>query len=385
MAGKKRGSNRQQKRSKAAAESLLDTNLNANNLTDVPDADLFTIDTAPSKKRARTSKSGSTATTDLGKSKKQLSDKKARQVTKLIKLHGDKVVTMAEDGKKKTTKTKSPVFDIWASSPTTAPTRKKKSIDGKKTLPPTISLDVPKAGQSYNPDHNQHQDVLGEALSLEIRRKDAKEDLAKPINSAMADFMKKTVTSTNEFYVDDASESDSSSSEEDGDDDSAPAPKLTRRKEKKTKAQRNKQKRARKNEADITRRKNEKKFLHTVHESKKIKKEVVKELKEKAERKQEIDKLVKERKMAPKGVEVEAKFAEKNPIKADSIAVALTDEIKRNGGGLRTIVRKGDLLKDRVLSMKARGLVEGKSERKKKIVQGKRRRGAKASEQYQLW
>jgi len=159
---------------------------------------------------------------------------------------------------------------------------------------------------------------------------------------------------------------------------------VKKKKEKLTRAQRNKQSRARRNKAEEGKRKDIKKFLHTVTESKSIKKKLLKEERAKKDKADKIERLKEEKRNKPRGLAVNETVAEENPITADSVPVALTEEL-RKGGGIRSIVRKGDLLKDRMLSMAARGLVEKKSTRDRKIVQGKRRRGARASEQYQLF
>jgi len=155
MGGKKRGSNRQKKRIQQANDELVDDQIVAADdakMEAAADEDLFTIDVAPSKKKQKripkTTGSG-------GKFNKHiLSDLEKRKVERLQKIHGDKIEEFAEESKK-TAKDKRKgvknVFDVWGDDDDNVVDggRKKKTIDGRKKLPPSVPLEVAKSGQSY--------------------------------------------------------------------------------------------------------------------------------------------------------------------------------------------------------------------------------------------
>ena len=235
-------------------------------IKDVPDDSLFTIDTTPSNKKRKTTSStrnGSSPTTSSNTAssvkpkfnKKELSELDQRKVDKMLKSHSsnpETIISIASKGAKKSQATKRPPslrhntkgipqFDLWDDSneakiapqkanETALPALIQKQKDKAKKKPKkkvdSILLEVAKSGQSYNPDHAAHQDVLGEALSLELRRKDAIDEFNKPINSSMIEYMRKTVSTTGEIVPDSDSDdsdsdSDSSGSESYDDDDNA--------------------------------------------------------------------------------------------------------------------------------------------------------------------
>ena len=236
-------------------------------IKDVPDDSLFTIDTTPSNKKRKTTSStrnGSSPTTTTANTassvkpkfnKKELSELDQRKVDKMLKSHSsnpETIISIASKGAKKSQATKRPPslrhntkgipqFDLWDDSneakiapqkanETALPALIQKQKDKAKKKPKkkvdSILLEVAKSGQSYNPDHAAHQDVLGEALSLELRRKDAIDEFNKPINSSMIEYMRKTVSTTGEIVPDSDSDdsdsdSDSSGSESYDDDDNA--------------------------------------------------------------------------------------------------------------------------------------------------------------------
>ena len=68
-------------------------------------------------------------------------------------------------------------------------------------------------------------------------------------------------------------------------------------------------------------------------------------------------------------------MSQKDPIRAPSLPVALTEELGKAGGGsLRTVTPKGSLVTDRLESMVARGMIQKKKTDGRRIVQGKRRK-----------
>jgi hypothetical protein len=51
---------------------------------------------------------------------------------------------------------------------------------------PQVAIDVAQSGQSYHPDPHEHQNVIGEALALELRRQEAEEYKNTPITTGMS-------------------------------------------------------------------------------------------------------------------------------------------------------------------------------------------------------
>ncbi len=233
-----------------------------------------------------------------------------------------------------------------------------------------IRVEPAQPGQSYRPDVEQHQDIIGEALSIELRRKEAIDYKNAPLGGG------KLNDETLALIVD---ESDGESSDEEGDIDDETTKRTVKRKEKLTRAQRNKQRRVKAERQALEERRRKKKLMHEIHESKKLSRELRQEEAEKAERKEEIRTLVEEKNAQPLGVNVFEQRAVLDPINAPSLPVALTDELK--SGSLRTVKPKGSLLTDRVESMISRNMANRKVTNIKGPVQGKRRmKGGKGRE-----
>lgn len=68
----------------------------------------------------------------------------------------------------------------------------KKQLKARKhaqlIAPRTVALEVAHPGQSCRPDIEQHQDAIGTALSIEIRRNEVEEDKAAPISTGVSAF-----------------------------------------------------------------------------------------------------------------------------------------------------------------------------------------------------
>eukprot|EP00985_Skeletonema_marinoi_P008179 scaffold3647_cov163-Skeletonema_marinoi.AAC.3 len=381
------------------------------------------------------------------KRKYEPSEKDMRQIKKVLEVHGQKgAIDLAEKGKAKLqqkrivkrmagmSKAGKPTFDLWDEAPASAGNGGKRtkmvavpvgkpamggtnpvalvpketplpasSIDSAFDAPtqpapklsnkqlkarryaqanakPQLAVEIAHPGQSYHPDREQHQDAIGEALSIEIRRNEAEEYKSKPISEGMSDF-------TKEFIVgsDDEEEEESSDEEEEEGEESAGAVtmELIKKKGKLTKAQRNKQKRVKAEETALKERRAKKQFMHQLNEAHIHNKAVKKTEKEQAERQLELTKLRNEKRAQPLGKGVWETISQKDPIRAPSLPVALTDELGSGNGGLRTVTPKGSLVTDRLESMVSRNMIQKRKADGRRIVQGKRRpkvKGAQGTE-----
>jgi len=278
-----------------------------------------------------------------------------------------------------------PNFEVLSQQPTKALSNKhlKARKHAQLTAKPTLALEVAHPGQSYRPDKEQHQDAIGEALSIEIRRNEAEEYKSKPISSGMSEFTKR-------FIVGESDSEESSDEEEEDDDDgnvaTMGATKLIKKKEKLTRAQRNKQKRVKAEQTALFARKQSKQFNHQINEVHKHSKAVKEEEKLHSVRQSELAQLRDEKKSQPLGKNLWNAVSQVDPLRAPSLPVALTEELEGKSGGkgsLRTVTPKGSLVTDRLESMVARGLVSKKKVDGRRIVQGKRRKkvmGVKGTE-----
>eukprot|EP00555_Chaetoceros_dichaeta_P010506 CAMPEP_0198253108 /NCGR_PEP_ID=MMETSP1447-20131203/3567_1 /TAXON_ID=420782 /ORGANISM="Chaetoceros dichaeta, Strain CCMP1751" /LENGTH=452 /DNA_ID=CAMNT_0043938633 /DNA_START=29 /DNA_END=1387 /DNA_ORIENTATION=- len=236
----------------------------------------------------------------------------------------------------------------------------------KKKSTKSIQVELAQPGQSYRPDEEQHQDVIGEALGIELRRKEALDYRNTPIGGGKM---------SDETLAILAVGSDDESSDDGGEDDNHDGPTaILKRKEKFTRAQRNKQKRVKAEQTILVERKRAKRLLNAVNESKTIAKAVRKEELILNARREEIDALKSEKRSQPIGSNVIANLSILDPINVPSLPVALTEELRNNGGGLRTVRPKGSLLSDRMESMVSRKMANRKKAYKKNVVEGKRRK-----------
>lgn len=254
----------------------------------------------------------------------------------------------------------------------TAPTFSKKQLKARKyaqlVAKPTLALEIAHPGQSYRPDREQHQDAIGEALSIEIRRNEAEEYKKTPLSNGLSAF-------TQGFIIRE-SDSEESSEEDDDDETNVASGKLIKKKDKLTRAQRNKQKRVKAEQTALLEKKQMKQFMHQINEVKKHDKAVKEADQKNLERQKELSLLKEEKKARPLGKDLWNSVSQKDPIRAPSLPVALTEELegKNNGGSLRTVTPKGSLVTDRLESMVARGMVSKKKADGRRIVQGKRRK-----------
>lgn len=219
-------------------------------------------------------------------------------------------------------------------------TRKKR----KKT-----AVDVAKSGQSYRPDPKEHQDVLREALEVETNRAKAEKEKNDPISPGMK-------PETKALLVGDSDTSDSE--DEDSEDElvEITGHVFHKQKDKMTRAQRNKQKRIRREERDRQEAKKRKLAENSVYRINSFKKEINQEAESSKQRQEERQKREEEKEAVPLGKAVEKKLSEQDPIAAPTYPVALSSEVRRKDASLRTILPKGDLVTDRMASFALRNL-----------------------------
>jgi len=391
MGVKKRGAPRQRKRANEAAEALASATLEARlneTVENIQDEELFVLDTAP--RQNELSKKERQRLEDEqrhGKKnrKRELSAVDQLLVKKLIKnLKGDKdkIAQLAEEGRKKMgidKPNRGSSFsdnglinvrhdidhDLWDEQ--TAQGLPSKNKANNKKVYKTIAVDLPQGGQSYCPDLEQHQNVIGEALALEVLRNEAIQYEKDPISKGMSE-------ETLAILIDSDNENEEESDDENLEEKSFKPRKI---KEKLTRAQRNKQKRHKKLLYELKRAREEKKLLNSLNEAKKVKKQLEQEEREKREKLESLKRIKEEEASRPLGANIHEALSKLNPIKVPALPVALTCELENsNGGSLRAIRPKGCLLEDRMSSFVLRKMANTKKVGGKKITQGKRRRKA---------
>ena len=387
------------------------------------DDDLFILDTTRNDTLDSTkalSKARRTAEEKeaLKKRKYSYSTREQSKINKMLKVHGkDGVIALANEGQVRMEKSKrivkskqkystaaKPTFDLWG-EPSTAAVSTSKSVGTKnkqktETEPPPpqqlsnkqirtqnriklnskpqLAVEVAHPGQSYHPDKEHHQDAIGNALSIEIRRNEAVEYKKKPISDGMSLFTKEFIVGSSD---DSESEEEEESSDEEEEDTKTTTAKIIKRKEKLTRAQRNKQKRVKAEQTSLKARKTHKQFLHQANEVHIHNKSIKKLEKEHIKRQSEISKLKQEKKSIPLGKDVWTTLSSFDPIRAPALPVALSSELQggngtsnsSGGGGLRTVIPKGSLVTDRLESMVARNMISKKKLNGRRVVQGKRR------------
>ncbi|KAL7470227.1 hypothetical protein ACHAXS_010467 [Conticribra weissflogii] len=249
---------------------------------------------------------------------------------------------------------------------------------------PAVAVEVAHPGQSYRPDGELHQEAIGEALSIEIRRKEALEEKERPVGGdGLSDFTKRFMVGSSDEEEEEEDEEEEENEEENdenetntkGNNINLRRPTLLKKKEKLTKAQRNKQKRHKALLTQIQHQKRLKSFHHQLQEVRKHAKDVQRSELLHLRRQEELSRLREDKKNEPLGKNLWNALAEKDPIRAPALPVALTEELAEHGGGtLRTLAPKGSLVTDRVESMAARNMIWKKKPEGRRIVQGKKRR-----------
>lgn len=390
------------KRMKLAVQDMADTKadqVETHEVAEKKDEELFVIDTTavlPSKKQ-------------LDKKVQKVKDprrnpslKEQAQIEKLVQQHSpDKLQQLVKKGNatsRSATRKGSvkPTFDLWgeelklqdeatgkkkkrgidhvigSAMAGTKPSEHVKIVTRSAMSAPTnskgkaVTIEVAKDGQSYNPDKVSHSRVLLEAVQVEQKRQLAEKEAKAPVSTGMS-------AETKAFLV--GSDSEDSDDDEEGNEqaeDGTDRP-VENIQKKLTRAQRNKQKRVREEQREIDSRKRQKKLQNSVAEAKVIAKQLSRKEIEQNKRREEIEK-VKLANQRTKGVNVYERLSQENPINAPTYPVALSSELKQSGGSLRTIRPKGSLITDRMVSLADRDMMAKKQLKKRKRVEGKRRK-----------
>ena len=232
------------------------------------------------------------------------------------------------------------------------------------SVAPSVAVDVAQSGQSYHPDPYHHQNVIGEALALELRRNEAIQQRDAPLATGLSDETKAILLGD-----DDDDDNDESSS---GEDETCDATLIfAKQKKKLTRAQRNRQKRIRAQQVQEMQSRQAKKRMNAIGEVKRLNRELEARDQERREQRAQLQLLRRERRVL--GKSVVQHISQTHPITAPTLPVALTEEIS---GALRTMKPKGSLLTDRMESFQDRKMAESKHT-KKTVVQGNKRRKVK--------
>jgi hypothetical protein len=373
MVGNKK---RLKNRVNALATALIEATTESQ-FSSIPDSDLFVLDTTPdpsipiySKKELQHRKRQQQCVVEAGGKKRKkviLSEKDLRQVQKILLRKADKKNQPPKQAKQKG------VYDLWQNHPASEEDDSEKKAK-KEQQQPKVAIDIAHSGQSYRPDQEMHQNIVGEALAIELRRNEAELYNKTPIGSMSEETLAVLVGD------DDEDEDDGDNTDEYQDSTTVQPKKV---KEKLTRAQRNKRRRAKEMQVKHESQKRTKKLLNSVNNLPTIAKELVKEELVQQSRKEELNRLKEEAKSKPLGKNLHEKLVERDPIKAPSLPVVLQSDLKEGGGSLRAVKPKGDLLSERLHSLVERNLANSKRSTKT-IVQGKRRKTVKRGMEYLL-
>jgi hypothetical protein len=311
-------------------------------LAAVQDTDLFVVDRGGSKTAKR-------------KIEKQVQQAATVSVSKTERALVRKVVSRkaAEEEEEQT-----PIGDIWGMSGSKTVARGKGKLQAKDKMDakkpgaaPVVVKNkrlVVRPGQSYNPAPKDHQDLLAEALALELKKKEkdarsaGKEELLfipAPLETDLAKF------------GDGDSEDDDSDDNEEGEDGMPLGNRRSRRKGSKlTVAQRNKMRTRKTKSFQELKQKQEKELLKGIDNSAKY----LKQMDDEDGRVERRRQMVELQKAASAGAKLNYDEAK---------AVPLSDELR---GSLRQITAKGLLIGDKVKEMRENGENVSKRDRKRK-------------------
>mmetsp|Transcript_23040 Transcript_23040/g.33725 ORF Transcript_23040/g.33725 Transcript_23040/m.33725 type:complete len:336 (-) Transcript_23040:145-1152(-) len=301
-------------------ENYVDDSVDAGVLAGQNDEELFVVDRAGSKNSRR----------------KLNKEREALQSTRVVSKVERKLISkqLQDTSNKKKKKQSKELFDLWGDESSSA--KPNKPSNKKK-------IRVPEGGLSYNPSHNDHQDVLAEAVALSIQheeklvRKNTAFDKVPQIANSVA-----------------WTESDESESESDDESDSGaePGTRRTKPKEKLTRAQRNK-----------IRNRN---ILQNERHKEREERDLMKDIEVLGRHVQSLEKEEKEREAHKEYIKAlkEASAAEADGMTYDdAAAVPLSDELK---GSLRAVKPKGIAVVDRTNAMRNTGDLMARDRRTRK-------------------
>jgi nucleolar protein 53 len=363
---------RAKKRAREAVEAMQERQAEAaESLAHQPDEALFVVD----KTGKETLSQPKRQKKELSKAQNKKSDEE--QVQKLMERHNNDAEKLAQlaaqskfDASQKCLSRRSlkgstqANFDLWDSNGSEAVTGTSKS----KTTTNGVAVDVAKSGQSYCPDPTAHRKVVENAIHVEKARNAAVEYRDTP-----QQFMSEE---TRALLIYDSDTDDDEDEVDDGKGTMAVG-KIPKRTDKKTKAQRNKEKRLRREHAELQSRREKKKLLGQVGEIGRYRKEIKRHEKQRQELKSKIEQTKAAEK--PKGADLHEKLSKEDPIRAPTLPVALPSEVS-GGVSLRSLKPKGNLAAERQVSLYDRNLapkptnntVHCRGKKRKKSLKGAR-------------
>ena len=282
--------------------------------------------------------------------------------------------------KSATEKEEEDIYDIWGAEAGGAKGGKGKGKKAKKAAPapvpksklrvlkaPLASLmpliEKPLGGQSYHPSAEEHQEALLAAVAVEEKRDAALAKMKAPL-AVMSEATKALLLSDSE-EEDGGEEGEEEEEEEveEGAEGAVVTKRMLRRKGKMTKAERNKQRRRKAMEHQAVLDKEQKALSQQASRAR-----------EHAKALRRQDKAVKKERKNSSGSSRNKPFApldlptvqvvlpqDKNPLRARSLAVPLSDEL---GGSLRALRTKGSLASETLEGLQRRGQYEIVPQRK---------------------
>ncbi|CAM9144831.1 unnamed protein product [Chrysoparadoxa australica] len=174
----------------------------------------------------------------------------------------------------------------------TSANAKSKTTARKATRGKVLSVPA-EPGQSYNPTEHDHQDLVAEALALELRREKAQQEANKPISQGMAPETLALIVPEDEISSDDSSDSESEGAGEEELDTKKKQGKLTR-------AERNKQKRRKAAEVALRKKQELKAQRRAMHSLSSIAKDVDQTAEKRRERREAASKRKADRNALPR-------------------------------------------------------------------------------------
>lgn len=243
-----------------------------------------------------------------------------------------------------------------------------------------VAVEICHPGQSYKPDEEHHQDAIGEALAIEIKRKEAIAYKEGPLGGT--DGLSEKTLSVMIHSSDEEDDDDEDSSDDENTNTEATSTTFKKHQEKLTRVQRNKQKRHKQMLASHKLLKENKKLLSDIHPSntKTILKKIRKHEEDLKEKKKVVTQLKLEKEKIPQGSNMYHKLMNEDPVRVPSLPVALTEDLNKDDNdtyGLRTVKPKGSLIQERLHSLIDRKMAGKRTYNRKNLVQGKKKKPGK--------
>eukprot|EP00638_Chattonella_subsalsa_P008331 CAMPEP_0117749634 /NCGR_PEP_ID=MMETSP0947-20121206/9846_1 /TAXON_ID=44440 /ORGANISM="Chattonella subsalsa, Strain CCMP2191" /LENGTH=364 /DNA_ID=CAMNT_0005567561 /DNA_START=31 /DNA_END=1125 /DNA_ORIENTATION=- len=309
------------------------------------DSELFVIDKVGSKRKRRIA---SFMKDQKAKGLDKVSKHEQKKMEKLIQTGATKVAEVKKQGKKE------PEYDLWGTDAPELVTETKRISKHLTKIGPKVKKKAEAAkkatvlsmhpGQSYNPQTDAHQEMLGMALAVELDREEAKKQAQAPLSTGLSAQTKELLMNEEDYE---------SSEEEDNAEESKTLRKTSRRKKR---SDRNRHRRKKFEDLKTVEKKREKKILKDINRITEINQDLEEE-EEESKQKQEVMKKWKE------GAEQEKLLAniKKDPIKADALVVPLSDELH---GTMRQMKNKGSLIKEHMEKLITVGAAQPKLNKK---------------------